>query len=76
MEKLFAALVNFKQELRPSMKPLFQNLAHGQSPEVLMFSCCDSRVEPHLIASSEPGELFVTRSIGNLVAPAAANGVS
>lgn len=76
MEKLFAALVNFKQELRPSLKPLFKNLAHAQSPEVLMFACCDSRVVPHLIVTSEPGELFEARSIGNIVAPASASGVS
>lgn len=76
MEKLFAALVNFKEELRPSLKPLFANLAHDQSPEVLLFACCDSRVVPHLIVSSEPGELFVARSIGNIVAPAGTSGVS
>lgn len=76
MEKLFAALVNFKQELRPSLSPLFQNLAHAQAPEVLMFACCDSRVVPHLIVTSEPGELFEARSIGNIVAPANASGVS
>jgi carbonic anhydrase len=76
MQKLFAALTNFDEELRPSLKTLFKDLAHGQSPEVLMFACCDSRVVPHLIASQQPGELFIARSIGNIVAPADPNGVS
>ncbi|PZR04274.1 MAG: carbonic anhydrase [Archangium gephyra] len=76
MERLFAGLINFKEELRPSLKPLFEKLAHGQTPELLLFTCCDSRVVPHLITSGEPGEVFVVRSIGNLVAPADARGQS
>jgi carbonic anhydrase len=31
---------------------------------------------PHLIVTSEPGELFEARSIGNIVAPASASGIS
>lgn len=76
MQHLLAGLINFKEELRPSLRPLFKDLAHDQSPELLLFTCCDSRVVPHLIASSEPGEVFVVRSIGNLVAPAGPDGHS
>lgn len=76
MDRLFAGLINFKEELRPSLKPLFEKLAHGQQPELLLFTCCDSRVVPHLITSGEPGEVFVVRSIGNFVAPADASGQS
>ena len=43
--------------------------AHGQDPEVMVISCCDSRVDPETIFSAMPGELFVMRNVANLVPP-------
>ena len=43
--------------------------AHGQSPNVMIVSCCDSRVDPETIFSAMPGELFVMRNVANLVPP-------
>ncbi len=43
--------------------------AHGQNPDVMIVSCCDSRVDPETIFSAMPGELFVMRNVANLVPP-------
>ena len=48
----------------------YQELAEkGQKPDVMMVSCCDSRVDPETIFSAMPGELFVVRNVANLVPP-------
>ena len=39
----------------------------GQSPDVMVIGCCDSRVSPEVIFDVGPGELFVLRNIANLV---------
>ena len=41
----------------------------GQSPEVMVIACCDSRVAPETIFGCGPGEMFVMRNVANLVPP-------
>jgi len=76
MQRMLSGLINFKTDIRPALKPLMKPLAQGQNPELLLFTCSDSRVVPHLITSEEPGEVFVVRTVGNLVAPADHSGLS
>lgn len=49
---------------------LFDRLAtEGQAPEVLFIGCSDSRAAPELLTDAAPGDLFVTRNLGNIVPP-------
>jgi len=52
----------------------------GQSPQIMVIGCCDSRVSPEVIFDARPGEVFVVRNVANIVPPYApdqrAHGVS
>src|SRR3569833_4398853 len=47
----------------------WSELAEGQSPEVLLIACSDSRVDPATIFDAKPGEMFVIRNVAALVPP-------
>jgi carbonic anhydrase len=76
MEKLVQGIIDFRKNIRPSYRETFAKLALGQSPDCLFIACSDSRVVPNLFASTDPGDLFVIRNVGNLVAPSGKDGVS
>lgn len=76
MHHLLKGLINFKTELAPTLRPLFKDLSQGQNPELLLITCSDSRVVPHLLTSEEPGDVFVVRTVGNIIAPAGKSGFS
>ncbi len=53
----------------------FNELARaGQSPEVMVIGCCDSRVSPEVIFDARPGELFVVRNVANIIPPYSPDG--
>jgi carbonic anhydrase len=71
----------FTSQRLPTEQARYRELfERGQSPEVMVIGCCDSRVSPEVIFDAGPGELFVVRNVANLVpvyAPdAGAHGVS
>jgi carbonic anhydrase len=58
----------FATERLPTEQSRYRELSvRGQSPEVMVIGCCDSRVSPEAIFDAGPGELFVVRNIANLV---------
>ena len=70
MKKLIQGIVDFRKNLTEESRALFAKLALGQKPDTLFIACSDSRVVPNLFASTNPGDLFVLRNIGNLIPPA------
>lgn len=50
-------------------KERWSELAEGQSPQVMVIACSDSRVDPSQIFDVNPGEIFVVRNVAALVPP-------
>jgi carbonic anhydrase len=67
MDDIIAGVRTFQRDVYPQYRELFEDLAAGQSPEALVITCSDSRVDPFLFTNARPGQLFVIRNAGNLV---------
>src|SRR5580698_1211507 len=67
MDQLIKGHKHFHNEVFPQRREQFHLLADIQNPQCLFITCSDSRVLPDLILQTEPGDLFISRSIGNVV---------
>ncbi|BBX90237.1 carbonic anhydrase [Mycolicibacterium boenickei] len=67
MYDLAEGIALFQRDTFPAKADLFAHLATTHRPHTLFIGCSDARVVPELITGSEPGELFVIRTAGNLV---------
>lgn len=76
MKKLIKGIVDFRRNLQPGYRENFARLALGQTPDALYIGCSDSRVAVNVFASTDPGDLFVIRNVGNLVPPCGSDGHS
>lgn len=70
----FASLIEgykrFRNDAYVKQKARFDALASdGQSPPVMIISCCDSRVDPATVFDTVPGQVFALRNVANLVPP-------
>src|SRR3977135_674087 len=65
---LLEGYLTFTSQRLPTEQSRYRELSErGQSPEVMVIGCCDSRVSPEVIFDAGPGELFVVRNVANLV---------
>jgi carbonic anhydrase len=68
VERLLGGIRKFRTVVYPDRKSSYQKvMREGQKPHALFITCADSRIEPELLTQSGPGEIFVSRNIGNLV---------
>jgi len=66
--KLLDGVRRFTNDVFPEKKDAYEKVMRfGQSPHTLFLTCADSRIEPAAVTQSQPGEIFVSRNIGNLV---------
>jgi carbonic anhydrase len=70
LNRLLDGYRRFRAETWPQQRARFEELAaQGQRPQTMIIACSDSRVDPQMIFSAGPGELFVVRNVANLVPP-------
>ncbi|MBE9605394.1 carbonic anhydrase [Acetobacteraceae bacterium H6797] len=68
LSHLFEGHQRFRRTRWRQQRSRFTRLAReGQAPHSCVIACCDSRVTPEVVFDAGPGELFVGRSIANLV---------
>lgn len=67
MQDLIEGVAHFRKDVFPAKAELFAHLATHHTPHTLFIGCSDARVVPELITGTDPGDLFVIRTAGNLV---------
>lgn len=69
MRKIVDGIRRFQTDAFSQNQKLFETLVDGQHPLALFITCSDSRIDPMLLTQTEPGELFILRTAGNIVPP-------
>lgn len=66
-DSLNSGYQRFRSKLLEKDMELFESLSDIQSPETMVITCADSRIDPNLIFNAAPGELFVIRNVANII---------
>jgi len=69
LSQLIEGYRRFREQDWARERERWSELAEGQSPQVMILSCADSRVDPAQIFDARPGEMFVVRNIAALAPP-------
>jgi carbonic anhydrase len=68
LAELKAGIRRFRTGVYPSQEEAYVKAAsEPQTPHSLIVTCADSRIDIESITQSVPGDLFVTRNVGNIV---------
>ena len=68
LSKLKEGVRHFRRNVYEENAETYQHAASTpQKPHTLIVACADSRVDVETITNSGPGEVFITRNIGNMV---------
>ncbi len=68
LENLKLGIRQFQAEVHADKAEEYRRVATTpQKPHTLIIACADSRVDVETITSSGPGDVFITRNIGNMV---------
>ena len=68
LDQLKAGIRRFQTEVYPKESAAYEYAAtHPQTPHTLVITCSDSRINIEAVTGSKPGEIFVTRNVGNMV---------
>ena len=69
MKQLIEGYRRFRENKWAHERERWAELAEGQSPQVMILACADSRSDPAEIFDARPGEMFVARNIAALAPP-------
>lgn len=70
LARLTEGVLQFQREVYPARQAEYEfAVQNPQKPHTLFITCSDSRIDPEALTQSGPGQIFVTRNIGNMVPP-------
>ena len=68
LEKLKAGARTFREQVHSEKAEAYQLAAsRPQQPHSLIVACADSRVDVETLTRTQPGDVFISRNIGNMV---------
>lgn len=65
--QLLHGVQSFHKERKLNDRRLYDYLIAKQNPHTLFITCSDSRILTSVMTSSDPGELFIVRNVGNYI---------